>query len=136
MTDGRTDNYNFIPSEARSLAGLSRGCMASAPTFRVASKRSFLLATASKAVSLTLGLPNMDGYLQENAEWLQAHRFHGFSLSCSKVCVGFKSSPIFQIVSCCFFIRVKDIKHGFLFSENLTLAILYQFWRTGLTLWL
>jgi hypothetical protein len=33
----------------------------------------------------------MDAYLQENTERLQASRFAGLYLSCSKVCVGFKS---------------------------------------------
>ena len=63
-------------------------------------------------------------------------RFAEFATSCLKVRVGFKSSPVFPIISCCFFIPVRDVKHGFLFSGKSTLAILYQFWRTALTLWL
>ena len=53
-----------------------------------------------------------------------------------KVRVGFKSSPIFLIVSCCFFVLLKDVKHGFLFSENLIPPTLCQFWRTALPRWL
>ena len=51
-------------------------------------------------------------YLQENTERLQTSRFTRFH-------VGFKSLPIFPIASCCFFVLLKDVKHEFLFSENL-----------------
>ena len=121
-----------------SLLELSQDSMPSTHTFRMASKlkRSFLFSRASRAPSLALRLPNMVGYLQENTEWLQAYRFAEFYLPCSQVRIGFKLSPIFLIISCCFFILVKDVEHGFLFSGNLPLAILYQFWRTPLTSWL
>ena len=79
----------FIPSEARVLLGLSRDRMASAHTFRVASKRSFLLVGESYAPSLALRLANMVGYLQESTECLHAYGFAGFAFSCSKVRVGF-----------------------------------------------
>ena len=65
----------MIPSEARFLLGFSRDSMASAHTFRVVSKRSFLLVRESQAPSLALRLANMVGYLQENTECLQAYRF-------------------------------------------------------------
>ena len=105
-----TDSHVIIPREARFLLGLSRDRMASAHTFRILARERVLGSTAGPQVG-----KNIDGYLQENTECLQTHRFAGFALSCSKVRVGFKSSPIFPIISCCF-ILVKDIKHGFLFS--------------------
>ena len=95
-----TDSHVIIPREARFLLGLSRDRMASAHTFRVASKRSFLLVRESQVPSLALRLTNMDGYLQENIECLRAHRFAGFASSCSKVRVGFKSSYTFPIIFC------------------------------------
>ena len=76
------------------------------------------------------------GWLRTQSAYKPIYRFAGFALSCSKVRVGFKSLPIFPIISCCFFILMRDVKHGFLFSGKSTLAILYQFWRTALTLWL
>ena len=82
-------------------------------------KISFLLVTSNCFPSPTLRLPNMDFYLQENIERLQVSRFAGFYLSCSNVCVGFKSLPIFLIASCCFFVLLIHVKYGFLFSENL-----------------
>ena len=82
---------------------LSRDRMSSAHAFCIASERWLLLAR----VSQSLRLPNMVGYLQENTEWLQAYRFAGIYLSCSKVCIGITALPIFPIVSCCFFILWK-----------------------------
>jgi hypothetical protein len=103
---------------------------------RAPSKMSFLLATASRSPSPTLRLPNLDAYLQENTEQLQTSRLAEFYLSCSKVRVRLKSSPIFPIVPCCFFVLLEDVKHGFLLFKNLIPPTLYQFWRTALPPWL
>ena len=91
-------------------------------------KMLFLLAISSCFPSSTIRLPNTDFYLHKNTERLQASRFAGFYLSCSKVRVGFISSPIFPIASCCFFVLLIHVKHGFLFSENLIPPTLCQFW--------
>ena len=99
-------------------------------------KMPLLLAISSCFPSPTLRLPNMDFYLQKNTERLQVSRFAGFYLSCSKVRVDFISSPIFPITSCCFFVLLIHVKHGFLFSENLIPPTLCQFWRTALPRWL
>ena len=91
-------------------------------------KMLFLLAISSCFPSPTIRLPNMDFYLHKNTQRLQANRFAGFYLSCSKVRVGFISSPIFPIASCCFFVLLIHVKHGFLFSEDLIPPTLCQFW--------
>ena len=96
-------------------------------------KTPFLLTISSCFPSPTLRLPNMDFYLQKNLERLQVSRFTGFYLSSSKVHVGFISSPIFPITSCCFFVL---LIHEFLFSDNLIPPMLYQFWQTALPRWL
>ena len=99
---------------------------------------SFLLIRANQVQLLALRIPNMVGCLQENTEWLQPYRLtENYLLSRSKVVVGFKMSPIFLIVSFCFFtILTEDVidKHGFLFSGKLTLIVLQQFWWTPFTL--
>ena len=53
--------------------------------------------------------------------------FWTFYLSCSKVRVSFISSPIFLIASCCFFVLLIHVKHGFLFPENLIPPTLCKF---------
>ena len=113
----------LIQSEARSLVGLSQDHMASAHTFHVASKRSFMLATVHESVSIPDSLIAKHGWLSSTerkvATSLQICWILPFF---SKVCVGFKSLPIILIISYCFFVVMKNVKHGHLFSENLTLS--------------
>ena len=75
------------------------------------SKRSFLLLWESYAPPLALTLANTVSYLQENTKSLQPHKFVGFASSWLNFCVGFKSSPIFPISSCCFFVPLRDMSN-------------------------
>ena len=126
--------HNSERSEVSTWTQTEKVCLH--PYSSCSCKMSFLLAISSCFPSPTVRLPNMDFYLQKNTEWLQVSRFAGFYLSCSKVRVDFISSPIFPITSCCFFVLLIHVKHGFIFSKNLIPPTLYQFWRTALPRWL
>ena len=114
-----------IPSEARSLLGLRLKMYGFIHTPRVlvkcrSARHIELLSIADFQIA-------KHGFLSS-----KEHR----AATSQQICRirDFISSPIFPITSCCFFVLLIHVKHGFLFAENLIPPTLCQFWRTALPL--